>query len=127
MKNRYVQVMIVIFIGIFVGLGVANENVILVILALTVGSLFKYSYMKKLRTRETIEDERTYLIAEKAARFSIFIFILPASFLCIILITLRNEYPDLSIAGFTLAYSVLAIMGAYYTFYGYFNRIYGYT
>jgi len=41
-------------------------------------------------------------------------------------ITMRNQYPDFIQAGYTLAYSAVALLGLYYVFYGYYNKKYGY-
>jgi len=125
MKNyKILRVIIAIFVGIVVGLSVTMGEIIPAILAIVIGAMASYIYKKN--TDETLEDERIIKISEKASRIAMVLFSISIAIIGLFFITLRNEYPDFTQAGYTLSYASVALLTLYYIFYGYYNKKYGY-
>lgn len=125
MENyRILRTIIAIFVGAIVGLSVINGTLIPAILAIVIGSMISYVYKKN--TNETLEDERIIKISEKASRMAMVLFSISIAVIGLFFITLRNEYPDFTQAGYTLSYASVALLTLYYIFYGYYNKKYGY-
>ncbi|MDI6723584.1 MAG: DUF2178 domain-containing protein [Methanobacterium sp.] len=125
MKNyKILRVIIAIFVGIVVGLSVTMGEIIPAILAIVIGAMASYIYKKN--TDETLEDERIIKISEKASRMAMVLFSISIAIIGLFFITLRNEYPDFTQAGYTLSYASVALLTLYYIFYGYYNKKYGY-
>jgi len=125
MKNYMIlRVIIAIFVGILVGLSVTMGEIIPAILAIVIGAMVSYIYKKN--TDETLEDERIIKISEKASRMAMVLFSISIAIIGLFFITLRNEYPDFTQAGYTLSYASVALLTLYYIFYGYYNKKYGY-
>jgi len=125
MKNyKILRVIIAIFVGIVVGLSVTMGEIIPAILAIVIGAMASYIYKKN--TDETLEDERIIKISEKASRMAMVLFSISIALIGLFFITLRNEYPDFTQAGYTLSYASVALLTLYYIFYGYYNKKYGY-
>jgi len=99
-------------------------SIVPAVLAIVVGAMISYIYKKN--TDETLEDERIVKISEKASRMAMTIFSISIAFIGLFLITLKNQYPDFTQAGFTLSYAAVALLASYYVFYWYYNRKYGY-
>jgi len=124
MKNyQILRIIVAIFVGTVVGLSVTIGNILPAILAIVIGAMISYIYKKN--TDEILEDERITKVSEKASRIAIVIFSISIAFMGMILIILRNEYPDYTQAGFTLSYAAVALLAIYYIFYGYYNKKYG--
>lgn len=125
MKNyQILRIVVAIFVAVVVGLSVSVGTIIPAILAIVIGAMISYIYKKS--TDEIIEDERIVKVSEKASRIAIVVFSISIALVGMFLITLRNEYPDFTQAGFTLSYAAVALLMMYYIFYGYYNRKYGY-
>jgi uncharacterized membrane protein len=125
MENyRIIRTIIALFVGIIVALSVIQESIVPAILAIVIGAMISYIYKKK--TNETLEDERIVKISEKASRIAMVLFSITIAIIGLVFITLRNEYPDFTQAGFTLSYSAVALLALYYIFYGYYNKKYFY-
>ncbi len=116
-------VIIAMTLGGVIGFSITIENVILPIVAVTVGMALLY--LCKSRVKEVIEDERTHRISERASRKTFQIFTPSVALIGVILIAWRNKYPNLAQSGFTLAYSVCALLMLYNIFYMYYNKKYG--
>ena len=124
MENyKILRVIITMFVGGVVGLSVTMGELIPAILAIVIGAMVSYIYKKN--TDETLEDERIIKISEKASRMATVLFSISIALIGLICITLRNEYPDFTQAGFTLSYSAVALLTLYYIFYEYYNKKYG--
>ena len=106
-----------------VGLSVTIGTILPAILAIVIGAMVSYIYKKS--TDEILEDERITKVSEMASRIAIVVFSISIALIGMFLITLRNEYPDFTQAGFTLSYASVALLTLYYIFYGYYNKKYG--
>jgi len=124
MKNyQILRIIVAIFVATVVGLSVITENLLLAILAIVIGTMISYIYKKN--TDEILEDERIAKVSEKASRMAIVLFSISIAFIGMFFIMLRNEYPDFTLAGFTLSYAAVALLLLYYIFYGYYDKKYG--
>lgn len=124
MKNyQILRIIVAIFVGTVVGLSVTIGTILPAILAIIIGAMISYIYKKK--TNEILEDERITKVSEKASRIAIVLFSISIAFIGMLLIILKNDYPDLTQAGFTLSYAAVALLTLYYIFYWYYNKKYG--
>ena len=125
MENyRILRMIVAMFVGAVAALSVISGAILPAILAIVIGAMISYIYKK--RTDETLEDERIVKISEKSSRMAMVLFSISTAIIGLFLITLRTEYPDLTQAGYTLAYAAVALLALYYIFYGYYNKKYGY-
>ena len=125
MENyKIVRVIITMFVAVVAGISVELGEIIPAIFAIVIGGMVSYIY--KRTTDETLEDERIVKISEKASRMAMVLFSISIAIIGLFFITMRNQYPDFIQAGYTLAYSAVALLGLYYVFYGYYNKKYGY-
>ena len=116
-------VIIAMTLGGVIGFSITIENVILPIVAVTVGMALLY--LCKSRVKEVIEDERTHRISERASKKTLEIFITVTAITSGILIASRDRYPELKNLGFTLAYLTCCLLIMYLLFYGYYAKKYG--
>jgi len=116
-------VIIAMSLGAVIGFSITTENIVLPIVAVAVGMALLY--LCKIRVKEVMVDERTYEISEKASRKTFQIFTPSITIIGVILIALRNKYPDFAQSGFTLAYSACALLILYNIFYMHYNKKYG--
>jgi len=124
MKNyQMLRIIVAIFVGIVVGLSVSIGALLPAILAIVIGAMISYIYKKS--TDEILEDERIAKVSEKASRIAIVVFSISIAIIGMVLIIMRNEYPNYTQAGFTLSYAAVALLAIYYIFYGYYNKKYG--
>lgn len=125
MENyKIVRVIITIFVAAAAGISVELGEIIPAVFTIVIGGMISYIYKKN--TDETLEDERIVKISEKASRMAMVLFSISIAVIGLFFITMRNQYPDLIQAGYTLSYSAVAILALYYIFYGYYNKKYGY-
>jgi len=106
-----------------VGLSAIFGTFLPAILAVVIGAMISYIYKKS--TLEILEDERIVKVSEKASKIAMVVFSISIAFMGMFLIILRDEYPDLTQAGFTLSYAAVALLGLYYIFYWYYDKRYG--
>ena len=125
MENyKIVRVITTIFVAVVAGISVELGEIVPAIFAIVIGGMVSYIY--KRTTNETLEDERIIKISEKASRMAMVLFSITIAIIGLFFITMRNQYPNFIQAGYTLAYSAVALLGLYYVFYGYYNKKYGY-
>lgn len=125
MENyKILRIIIAMFIGIIVGLSVTQGMIIPAILSIVIGAMISCIYKKNIDV--TLEDEITIKINGKASRMAMVLFSITLAIIGLILITMRNEYPDFIQLGYTLSYSAIAILALYYIFYRYYHKKYGY-
>jgi uncharacterized membrane protein len=125
MENyKIVRVIITMFVAVVAGISATIGEIIPAILAIVIGGMVSYIY--KRTTDETLEDERIVKISEKASRMAMVLFSISIAIIGLFFITMRNQYPDFIQAGYTLAYSGVALLALYYVFYEYYNKKYGY-
>ncbi len=115
---------IIIIVAILVGWSVANNNALIPVPAVIAGTVIVLLLRRGMK--EVIVDERVFSVADKAAMLVFRTFVIIAGLTAATMLALNHErYPDLEQAGFTLAYSVCALLLFYYIAYVYFNRKYG--
>lgn len=71
-----------------------------------------------------VEDERTQLINEKAATMTLGIFLAVIIYVAVVIIAVRNNYPQFSMAGYTLFSSAAFCLVLYVISRFYYNRKY---
>jgi uncharacterized membrane protein len=124
MENyQILRIVVAIFVATVVGLSAIFGTFLPAILAVVIGAMISYIYKKS--TLEILEDERIVKVSEKASRIAMVVFSISIAFMGMFLIILRDEYPDLTQAGFTLSYAAVALLGLYYIFYWYYEKRYG--
>ncbi len=124
-KNTYqtIRTLIVVAIAAIIGFAVITGNLLLAAITLILGIFITYFVRKNVY--EVTEDERTYLITGKASRMAILSFLTIITVLGIGLLTLKNNFPEFTQAGFTLAYSACLLLILYSGFYYYYDRKHG--
>ncbi len=109
-QYRKCRMAITAVVGILVGWSVAAEANVLIPLA-GIGVAMALSYLLKRRVKEVMEDERSNLIAEKAARLAFGITMPLLAIASLVLILWGNRFsPDWKLAGTVLAYAACAQM-----------------
>ena len=118
------RTIVVIIVAILVGWSVANNNALIPVPAVIAGIVIVLLLKKGMK--EIIVDERIFSLADKAAMFVFRSFVILAGMAAATMLALNQErYPDLEQAGFTLAYSVCAMLVIYWIAYFYYNRKFG--
>ncbi|MGB9980421.1 DUF2178 domain-containing protein [Methanobacterium sp.] len=117
------RVLIGTSVGALIAAAVIMENLLLAFVMLILGTLL--SYFVKKNVYEVTEDERTSLIASKASRMAMLSFLTIITVLGIGLLTLKNNFPEFTQAGYTLSYSACLLLLFYSGFYAYYNKKHG--
>lgn len=117
------RVLIGVFVGALIASAVIMGNLLLASVTLVLGALL--SYFVKKNVYEVTEDERTSLIANKASRMAMLSFLTIITILGIGLLTLKNNFPELVQAGYTLSYSACLLLLFYSGFYAYYDKKHG--
>jgi uncharacterized membrane protein len=107
-------------LGIVIGGSIAVNNYIIPAIAVLLAILA--IQLCKKRLIEVLVDERINRISNKAAMISMRIFTIAATVTGIVMVMLRDKYPQLAPVGYTLAYSVCAFMLLFQAFYTYYSR-----
>ena len=113
---------IAMFVGIVAALSVIQGTILPAILAIVIGAMISYIYKK--RTHETLEDERTQLINEKAATMTLGILIAVVIYAGIIIVALRNSYPQFLQVGYILFVVAFSCFILYFASRAYYSRKY---
>jgi len=126
-QYRLYRMAIVMVMGAVIGWSVADKNAVLAVVAVVAGTALLYLLRKKviqlLKTQnEAIEDEMVYKISERASRMTLQIYMMTAAIVGMVLVALREQYPQYAHTGFTLAFSVCAMLIVYLFMYGYYRR-----
>ena len=124
-KKRFTlfRILIVVAIGIAVGWSVTAGNAIAPIPVVLIG--IGLLYFTRSKVKDVLEDERLNTIREKSSRLTFQIFGITAAVAGAVMLALsKNIYPDLASVGFTLIYSVCALIILDYIAYAYFARKY---
>ena len=117
------RILIVVAIGIAVGWSVTAGNAIAPIPVVLIG--IGLLYFTRSKVKDVLEDERLNTIREKSSRLTFQIFGITAAVAGAVMLALsKNIYPDLASVGFTLIYSVCALLILDYIAYAYFARKY---
>ena len=117
--ERYRRIL-TLAIGLIVAGSVVSGiwQVPLIAVALGLAAMF----VLRSRVTDVIEDERVRGIGEKAARKAFSIFGLGGAVVGGILISLRNDYPQFEVIGYTLTATVCVLLVLYMAFYWYYNK-----
>ena len=112
-KKTYknLRLLIIIIVAALVAAAVIMGNLLLAFITLLLGTLAS-CFIKK-NVYEITEDERTALVANKASRMAIVLFLTIITVLGVGLLTLKNTFPEFTQAGFTLADSACLLLLLY--------------
>ena len=111
------------FVGALVAAAVIMGNLLLALVTLVLGVLL--SYFVKKNVYEIMGDERTALIANRASRMAMLSFLTIITVLGVVLLTLKNNFPEFMQAGYTLSYSACLLLLFYIGFYAYYDKKHG--
>ena len=86
----------------------------------------KRDYLKEMFQGDgnVVEDERTQLINEKASTMTLGIFIAVIIYVGIIILALRNSFPEWTLTGYTLIGSAVVCLAIYGISHIYYSRKY---
>jgi uncharacterized membrane protein len=124
-KKTYqnLRLFIIVLVAALVASAVIMGNLLLAFITLLLGILA--SYFIKKNVYEITEDERTALVANKASRMAMVLFVTIITVLGVGLLTLKSTFPEFTQAGFTLADSACLLLLLYSGFYLYYNKKHG--
>jgi len=112
----------VFLLGALVAVSVAMEASIFLPLGGVVAALLLLRFCRRF-TKETVADERTRLIYEKAAAIAFRVFSFGMAILALVVAMLRTRLPpEFSIVGQTAGYSVCVLMLIHLAFYYYYQH-----
>lgn len=121
---RRVQTVITFALAAFVGWSIKIGNVVLPLIGVVVGMMV--IFLLKRKVEEVIEDERIYMISEKASRRTIQFFGVTVGLISAALIALsRSGYTEFEQIGSTLGYVTCTLLVVYMMFYGYYSKKFG--
>ncbi len=129
-SGLFLKILSVFVTGLWVaGLILGNIYIVLLAIILLI-ALCTVLYIHRDNLQEifqkdssvVVEDERTQLINEKAATMTFGIFVAVIIYAGIILIALRDSYPQLLQAGYTLIIAAVFCFILYFTSRAYYNR-----
>ena len=119
--QRY-RLLVTMAVAILVAWSVVAEVSVLTPL-IGIGAGMILVYLLKRRVKEVMEDERSHLISEKAARTALAIFAPLLTVVAVVLIILSNSIlPDFREAGTLLAYAACVLMVLYHVAHLYYER-----
>jgi uncharacterized membrane protein len=129
-SGLFLKIFSVFITGLWIaGLILGNISIItLAIILLIALSVVLYIHRDNLQeifqtdSNIIVEDERTQLINEKAATMTFGIFVAVIIYASIVLIALRDSYPQLSQAGYTLFLAAVFCFILYFTSRAYYTR-----
>jgi uncharacterized membrane protein len=118
---RKLQAIMGMIIGGVTGVSVAVGNWIVPVFIIIICVLIMMSLRR--RVKEIVNDERTYAIAEKAARLTIQIIAIGMAIAgAILLVISRGKSPVITQAGFALEYATCALLIINYIAYYYYSK-----
>jgi uncharacterized membrane protein len=131
-SGLFIKILSVFISGLWIaGLLLANIYIIIIAIVLLI-ALSSVLYIHRDNLEELfqgnsnviVEDERTQLINEKAATMTLGILIAVVIYVGIIIIALRNNYPQFLLAGYTLLSAALFCFILYFASRAYYSRKY---
>ncbi len=129
-SGLFLKILSVFITGLWIaGLILGNIYIVLLAIILLI-ALCTVLYVHRDNLQEifqkdssvVVEDERTQLINEKAATMTFGIFVAVIIYVGIILIALRDSYPQLLQAGYTLIIAAVFCFILYFTSRAYYTR-----
>ncbi|MDY9923450.1 DUF2178 domain-containing protein [Methanobacterium sp.] len=129
-SGLFLKILSVFITGLWIaGLILGNISIILLAILLLIAlSVVLYIHRDNLQeifqtdSNVIVEDERTQLINEKAATMTFGIFVAVIIYVGIVLIALRDSYPQLLQAGYTLFIAAVFCFILYFTSRAYYTR-----
>ncbi|KUK75745.1 MULTISPECIES: DUF2178 domain-containing protein [Methanobacterium] len=123
-KNyQFFRVLIIIFVASTVALGVSLGSLVLAGLSFGMGIVLSIFLRRKLD--EVTEDERTKVIAGDASRMAMILFLVVITVVGIVVLALKNVFPQYTQAGITLCDASGLLVILYTGTYWYYNKKYG--
>ncbi|AXV39661.1 DUF2178 domain-containing protein [Methanobacterium sp. BAmetb5] len=123
-KNyQFFRVLIIIFVASTVALGVSLGSLVLAGLSFGLGIVLSIFLRRKLD--EVTEDERTKVIAGDASRMAMILFLVVITAVGIVVLALKNVFPQYTQAGITLCDASGLLVILYTGTYWYYNKKYG--
>lgn len=131
-SGLFLKILSAFIIGLWIA-GLILGNIYIIILAiilLAALSMVLYIHRDNLAeifqggSEMVVEDERTQLINEKAATMTLGIFTAVIIYAGIIIVALRNSYPQFLQAGYTLFVAAVFCFILYFTSRAYYSRKY---
>ena len=109
---------------VIVGAGVATSVLVESFIAAVAIILFGIAIMvaSKQMVKKKMEDERIYTIAQKASKRTVHIFGSIIATISILILILRNQYPNFELIGSVLAFTGCGFLMIYCAFYGYYYK-----
>lgn len=132
-SGLFIKILTVFEAGLWIaGLILANIFIILLAIILLVVVEIPIIYINKDNLKEIfqgdsniiVEDERTQMINEKASTMTFGIFIAVIVYLGIIIVALRNSYPQYLMVSYTLFLAALFCFILYFASRAYYSRKY---
>ena len=123
-KFKLYWLVITIVMGLVIGLSAFRGEPITAIVAVVIGMILLYAL--KSRVKQVIEDERVYIISEKASRRTIQVIGTTTALLGLSILGLsRSGYLELAEVGYSLACFAVVLLMVYMIFYGYYSKKFG--
>lgn len=123
-KNyQFFRVLIIIFVASTVALGVSLGSLVLAGLSFGMGIVLSIFLRRKLD--EVTEDERTKVISGDASRMAMILFLVVITVVGIVVLALKNVFPQYTQAGITLCDASGLLVILYTGTYWYYNKKYG--
>ena len=110
-------IILTIILGIIIGVSFVFQDIIVPAVSVLVAILILYFCRRKLAIDEAIIE-----ISHKSYRAASNLFVMAAAITGIILVALKDSYPQFTQIGLTLAYSVCIWILVYLVFYWFYSR-----
>lgn len=117
------RILLIIFIAAAVGWAVPMGNLILAFVFVLLGIILSYALQRMVH--DVTEDERTYLVAGKAARMAMLTFLTIITIGGISILALKGYFPEYKQAGLTLVNASCLLILLYTGFFVFFNKKHG--
>ncbi|MCK9151899.1 DUF2178 domain-containing protein [Methanobacterium alcaliphilum] len=117
------RVLLIIFVAAAVGWAIPMGNLVLAFVFILLGVIL--SYVLRKMVVDVTEDERTYVVAGKAARMAMLTFLTIITLGGISLLALKGYFPEYKQAGLTMVNASCLLILLYTGFFVYFNRMHG--
>ena len=115
-----IRKLMVVIIGAGVAISIIFENLVIAFALIIFGMAILVGLKHRLNVK--IEDERIYVIAQKASMRTVQIFGFIMAAISITMLILREAYENFELIGSVLAYSACGFLLMYGLFYGYYSK-----
>jgi len=118
-KYRFWKLLIVIILAATTGVFVTTGNYVIPLLVLVIASILIFGMKRKLE--EKLTDERMDKIARKSSRIVLVLTTIAMAVAGIILISLRESFPQYLIIGYVLSYTACGMLLLYVVLFKFFQ------